>query len=462
MRGVLRCIGCPRLVLAVLASFACVLAADAGPALGLTLRGHEANNTIVVRGTGVASGAYTIDGGPRVRFSGIRSLTIDGVGGHDVCRIIDPQGGLFAPPGGIACNGGNRRGAPRKGVLDVSGGKSSSSTYSPLRGRPGAGTITARLGRLVQVIRFSGLRPIRDTTSAVNYTLNDSATGDLVELVDGPDVGEVTIESSTGQFESTTIANKQNVTVNANASGDSASIDVDQPVAGLASLTINALGQIAVDEALLAGDSLTLTSSGGDVVQPGGPIVLGQGALSASAGGQVDLNRENTVGAFSAHAADGDVDFSQDGFGPLTVGTVTATQGAFIGDAVGGLDVNGGVSGGGSSQVAMVAFGPISLAGGGAITGGPVRLEAPSMTLAGGSVKASGSVTLEPAYTGEATSGVRCERGFRPARERPGRDQCGRRTGDRRPGRRPDRSHRADLLVGRGRLDAGKRRRPHA
>ena len=395
----LRRIGARQLVLGVCASAAGVLGVGAGPASALTLRGHAPDNTIVVRATGVASGTYTIDGGRRVRFSGIASLTIDGVGGHDVCRIVNPAGGLFAPPDGIACNGDNRRGAPRRGVLEVSGGRSSSSTYVPRRGHPGSGLITARLGRLVQVIRFSGLEPITDTVASAHYSFTDPASGDLLEVGDGPNAGQLTFESSTGQFESETIANKQQVTVDAGASGDSAVIDVDQPVTGLSSLAISALGQISVEEALLSGDALTLSSSDGDVVQSGGPVVLGKGVLSASAGGMVDLH--GTVGGFSATAANGSVAFSQDGFGSLSVGTVTATQGVFIGDSGGGVDVAGVVSGGASSPVRVVAFGTVSTAGGGAVSGSTIQFEAPSMVFAGGSVNATGSVTLTPEYTGE-------------------------------------------------------------
>ena len=156
-----------RMVVGALAGLA-LLGVRCRSGVGLTLRGRKANNTIVVRASGVASGSYSVDGGRWVRFGGIRSLTIDGVGGHEVCRIVNPAGGLFAPPGGIACHGGNRAGAPRRGVLDVSGGRAASSSYSPQRARPGAGTMMARLGRVVQVIRFSGLKPVSDTVPAAN------------------------------------------------------------------------------------------------------------------------------------------------------------------------------------------------------------------------------------------------------------------------------------------------------
>lgn len=391
-----------RLVLRLIAICIVGSGLSAGPASGLTLRGRAANNTIVVRATGVASGTYSIDGGRSVRFSRIRSLTIDGVGGRDVCRIVNPPHGLFAPPGGIACNGGNRRGAPRLGVLEVSGGHAVASTYAPARGRPGAGVITTRSGRLAQVIRFTGLKPVTDTTPAANFTLPDTATNDVVSVVDGSGAGQLRIQSSTDQFESITIANKQAVTVTANAGGDSARIDVEQTVTGLGSLTVNATGAVIVREALLTGDALTLNSSGGDVVQDelAGPIVLGTGPLAASAAGKVSLAAEATAGSFSAHATSGDIRFQDNGLQPLSMGSVSAGGSVTIGSS-NGVDVGGVVSGGGSGSVFITTFGPLTLAPSSRISGATLRLQAPSMTLAPGSVSASGTVTLEPAFTGE-------------------------------------------------------------
>jgi hypothetical protein len=38
-----------------------------------------------------------------------------GTGARDVCTIVNPAHGLFAPTRGIACEGGNRPGQPRRG-----------------------------------------------------------------------------------------------------------------------------------------------------------------------------------------------------------------------------------------------------------------------------------------------------------------------------------------------------------
>jgi hypothetical protein len=386
------------MVLGALASWA-VMGAVADPALGLTLRGSEPNNTIVVRATGFTSGSYSVNGGRWVRFAGIRSLRIDGVGGHDVCRIVNPPGGLFAPPGGISCNGGNRAGAPRRGVLVVSGGRAASSSYSPRRGRPGAGTMRARLGRVVQVIRFSGLKPVTDTVPATNYTLSDGAQNDIAELQDGPAPGQDTIASESGQFESVTIANKTNVTINASQSGDSARLDVDQPETGMASLAVSSRGEVLVHQAVLSGVQLSLTSTT-DQISELGPIVLGQGGLTAAAVSQIMLvNPGNLVGGFSAHADGGAVRFDDDSVDALSVGDVSATADVALVNAAGGVLINGAVSAGSTSGVTVTSRqgnSLISLSGGGSLTGQNVTLTADTMILAGGAVHASDLATLAP------------------------------------------------------------------
>src|SRR5438067_2248332 len=91
----LRGAACTRIVLGALASLT-VLSAVADSASGLTLRGAKANNTIVVHATGVASGSYSIDGGPWVSFAHIRALTIDGLQPGDSSRrdLDQPEAGM--------------------------------------------------------------------------------------------------------------------------------------------------------------------------------------------------------------------------------------------------------------------------------------------------------------------------------------------------------------------------------
>lgn len=297
-------------------------ASSARPAAGeLVLRGRQANNTFVIRATGTDSGSYSIDGGRPERFSGIRSLTIDGVGGHDVCRIVNPPHGLFAPPSGIACNGGNAPGHPRRGVLELVGGAASSSNYAP--GRPGAGTMTHRLGHISQLIRFTGMAPVIDTVPEPSLMFTDSSPDDGVELVNGPSAGDLTIESADDDFESLTFSNKTDVTIDATASGDQGLLNTTQSATDLSALTFNVDGNITSDQADLSGVDVTLNSSDGDITQgSGGALNASSLALSADLGigtssqplqldGPANLAFTNTTGAVNISSS-----------GELTIGAV--------------------------------------------------------------------------------------------------------------------------------------------
>ena len=136
--------------------------------------------------------------------------------------------------------------------------------------------MSARLGRVVQVIRFTGLKPLTDTVPATNFTINDPAANDVAELVDGPDPGQNTIESRSALFESVTIANKTSVTINAMQPGDSTRLDVDQPETGMASLTVDSTGEVLAHQTILPGVQLDLMSTTDQVAELA-PIVLGQG-----------------------------------------------------------------------------------------------------------------------------------------------------------------------------------------
>ena len=256
-----------------------------------------------------------------------------------------------------------------------------------------------RLGRVVQVIRFSGLKPVTDTVPATTYTFDDPMANDTAELLDGSSPGQDTIESRNSQFESVTIANKTNVTINAVQSGDQARLDLDQAETGMASLAVSATGEVLVHQAVLSGVQLSLTSTT-DQISELGPIVIGQGLLSAAAASQIILvNPGNLVGGFSAHADGGPVRFDDDSVDALSVGGVSATADVALVNAAGGVLINGAVSAGSSSSVMVTSRqgeSLISLSGGGSLTGQNVTLTADSMILAGGAIHASDVATLAP------------------------------------------------------------------
>ncbi len=222
---------------------------------------------------------------------------------------------------------------------------------------------------------------------------------DVAELVDGPNPGQDTIESRSALFESVTIANKTNVTINAMQPGDSTRLDVDQPETGMASLTVNSTGEVLAHQTILSGVQLSLTSTTDQVAELG-PIVLGQGVLTATAASQIILvNPGNLVGGFAAQASGGGVSFDDDSADALNVGDVSAAADVALVNAAGGVLVNGAVSSGPLANVAVTSrqgASTISLSGGGSLTGQNVTLTADNMTLAGGSIHASGMATLAP------------------------------------------------------------------
>jgi hypothetical protein len=241
-----------------------------GHPLSLVLSGHARNNTVVVRATGPDRGTYAINGSRPVAFARIRSLTINGHGGDDVCRIINPPHGLFAPPGGIACNGGNRPGATRHGVMDLSGGATSATAYLP-GSIPGSGTLVTRRGKVRQRIRFSGLAPVTDTAPSLSETLNFNAPNDTVALVSGATAGTWTVESldSPAAVESVTFSNKVQITVNAQGSDDVVLLENTGPETGMSSLTVNSSGPIIASGVEDAGIPVTLSSAG--AIEGAGP-----------------------------------------------------------------------------------------------------------------------------------------------------------------------------------------------
>jgi len=380
----MRFIRTSRRALLVAPVVACVIAAPSATAAmrpALVLSGHAANNTVVVRATGTDAGIYSVDGGPSRRFSGIRSLTIRGHGGHDVCRIVNPPHALFAPPGGIRCEGGNQPGQPRRGVLDVSGGRAATSAYRP-GAVPGSGTLVHSLGRTRQVIRFTGLAPVTTTASAANYIFTDPIANDVVGVISGSTSGTWTIESleDPSAWESETFANQEAVTINATHPGDSITLEPASQETGLTQLNMNASGSIAVVGADV-GASTPVALSAGDTITGAGPSPeLVGGALAAVAPNGIGPLTA-TVPGFAATSTSGSIELHDTG--SLAAGSAS------------GQLAQTGVSAG--QNVTLSSTGTLS--NDGAISGADAELSASALDLTNGSVSAP-AVTLAPVSDG--------------------------------------------------------------
>jgi hypothetical protein len=332
-----------------------------------------------VRASGRDAGTYTIDGGRPRRFARIRSLTIRGHGGHDVCRIVHPPHGLFAPPGGIRCIGGNAPGQPRRGVLQVRGGRATSYAYRP-SATPGSGEQVSRRGAVRQVIRFSGLAPVMITVSSPSLTVTDPITDDTIGLV-STDVANGTWMAESlahpGAWETEQFTNQGAVTIDATKSADDAVLEPVCPENGLTNLTVDADGSIALlgvdvgpaPVALQAG--MTITGAGA------GPQLTAGGLAAVAPGGIGPLTTD--VSGFAGTASTGPIALTN--AGPLVLGPVLGQTG---------------VSGTGGVQLTSRSG---ALTNDATIRGPEVDLSADAMSLAGGAV-VGGDVALAPVTAG--------------------------------------------------------------
>src|SRR5262245_22647415 len=102
----------------------------------LTIDGTGGDDAIVITATGIDSGSYSINGGPAVAFSGVTQVAVSGGAGNDTLTIVNPEGSLFTPTGGISYDGG---GQPAD-TLEVLGGTAAALTYTA-GATPDAGTL---------------------------------------------------------------------------------------------------------------------------------------------------------------------------------------------------------------------------------------------------------------------------------------------------------------------------------
>ena len=200
----------------------------------LVINGTDRDDTIVITATGTDSGSYSINGGEAIAFSGLTSLTITGGAGNDTLTIVNPDGGLLAPAGGIAYDGG---GDPAD-ALEVLGGTATEAIYTA-GATPDAGTLAyvGAAGR--QTIQFAGIAPMVDTVAAANLFINGTGGADAITVTDGGLLGGVpTTVVSAPTFESIQFANKTNVQINGFGGGDTVVFNNPNPAAFLTSFSV--------------------------------------------------------------------------------------------------------------------------------------------------------------------------------------------------------------------------------
>jgi Ca2+-binding RTX toxin-like protein len=265
----------------------------------LAIDGTGGDDTIVITATGTDSGSYSINGGPAIAFSGVTQVAVSGGAGNDTLTIVNPDGSLFAPTGGISYDGG---GQPAD-ALELVGGTAADLIYTAGATRD-AGTLVHTGEAGTQTIAFSGIAPITDITpTSNNVIINGTAGADTISVTDGGVVGGVqTTQVSSPTFESIRFANKPFVvTIDGQGGGDTVSFNNPNPAAGLTTLNV----------------------TGVDTVSESGPVKVAN--LSITATGNVQLTDSgNQIGTFAANVGG---TLSVTDSSPLSVGFVAGTNG---------------------------------------------------------------------------------------------------------------------------------------
>jgi hypothetical protein len=248
---------------AALAATTLLVSAPAAQAAGAhpVVDGTSLADTFVIVATGPDTATISVNGIPSPDPGPIDSVTVNGLAGNDTLRIINPDGGLFAPPGGIDYDGGLQDGDPGDSLV-VEGGSADSGSYSA-GALPSSGTITKARDGLTQTIRYTGLEPVVDTGAATNFTITATSADESIGLDNGTTGADGLIRVTGSDFESIEFSNKTNVTINGGLGDDTFTPNVTDTATGLSTLTVNTGSE--------AGDTIDFT---GPLTQPGVHLTL--------------------------------------------------------------------------------------------------------------------------------------------------------------------------------------------
>jgi hypothetical protein len=126
---------------------------------------------------------------------------------------------------------------------------------------------------------------IVDTTPAISYIFNDSTPGDQVSILNGPLVSGVQTTEIISILNSSTIefANKVNVTVNDTGGGDTFTLNISNPAAGLTALAVNG-GNGADIFNVTPSSTIPFTINGGGNPQsaPGNVLIVNLAGLTGA------------------------------------------------------------------------------------------------------------------------------------------------------------------------------------
>ncbi len=165
--------------------------------------GTGLDDTMVVNATGVDSGTFQITtngvAGPVIEFSGVTSLTFNGLEGDDVLIINHPAGTFFSPRDGVTFHGGPQTDTNSEGtsgdLLVIRGPANEiadqvvhelTPASIPANGSDGSIEITDASTDVATTITYAGVEPVIDQMPVLDRSFEFHAGSETVTLQDDP------------------------------------------------------------------------------------------------------------------------------------------------------------------------------------------------------------------------------------------------------------------------------------
>jgi hypothetical protein len=192
------------------------------------------NHNIVVKQVGTNIDVF--DNGTLVSAHPVSTTTQLDIDGDDasgtITLTVDFSGGQFTIP--VSYDGGTASGLH---TLIIKAGTFTNEADAP------SGINSGTISLDAESITYAHLRPIIDTATATNFTINDPLANDTINVIDDPTTphsGFTTTQVNGGGFELVDFANKTNVTFNDNGGGGTFNIQDPSPEVALATVNLDA------------------------------------------------------------------------------------------------------------------------------------------------------------------------------------------------------------------------------
>ena len=247
----------------------------------LTIGGVAGNSdTVTVNGTAGNSSFTATSGATPALASAFQTVTLNpvGIAGLDInsgstggSLTLDSTAGAFPIPINYNGNGGS---------LTLTGSTlASSDTYSP-GPNPGMGLSTIVIGAATQTVRFQNLAPVTDTVVATAFTVDGTASNDMINYSAGAPttLGLVTVDN----FESIAFSNKGALVIDTGTGDDTVTVNNTSTPTGLAAINVNGGGGNDTLVVNANNNPVVLTDVTGTLVSipVATPVAIGSTAIS--------------------------------------------------------------------------------------------------------------------------------------------------------------------------------------